>query len=159
MWVTESCYRDKRLIGDDSGHHIVFLGPVLFHFKKDDQTFTRFTLELQARSLETRKLKKIGVAIFHGVESLFPNMSKLYCVRHMKQRDEIKIGKLLVKLSAVKMKRYLKCSRKKYWQEKIWRILQNLCFFTSFRLRPHQNYVLRYSSVFFRPLITLYGNP
>ena len=123
MWVTDSCYRNKRLIGNDSGHHLVFLAPVLFHFKKDDQTFTRFILELQARNPETRKLKKIGVdmedAIFHEVQSLFPNVPKLYCFRHMKQRDEIKIGKLLAKLSAVKMKRYLKQSRKKYWQEKI----------------------------------------
>ena len=78
MWVTDSCYRNKRLIGNDSGHHLVFLGPVLFYFKKDDQTFTRFTLELQARNPETRKLKKIGVdmedAIFHEVQSLFPNV-------------------------------------------------------------------------------------
>ena len=37
-WVIDSCYRNKSLIGNDSGHHPVILGPVLFHFAKDDQT-------------------------------------------------------------------------------------------------------------------------
>ena len=80
MWVTDSYYRNKRLIGNDSGHHPVFLGPPLFHFTEDDQTFTRFPLELRASNPETRKLKKIGVdmedAIFNGVQSLFPDVSK-----------------------------------------------------------------------------------
>ena len=123
MWVTDSCYRNKRLIGNDSGHHPVFLGPALFHFTKEDQTFTRFALELQASNPETRKLKNTGVdmedAIFNGVQSLFPNVSKLYCFRHMKQRDEIKTGKLFAKFKCSEMKRYLKRSRKKYWREKI----------------------------------------
>ena len=74
MWVTDSCYRNKRLIGNDSGHHPVLLGPASFHFTKEDQTFTRFALELQASNPETRKLKKIGVdmedAIFNGVQSV-----------------------------------------------------------------------------------------
>ena len=61
MWVTDSSYQNKRLIGYDSGRHPVFLGPVLFHFTKDDQTFTWFALELQASNPETRKLKKISV--------------------------------------------------------------------------------------------------
>ena len=72
MWVTDSCYRNKRLIGNDSGHHPVFLGPALFHFTKKDQTFTRFALELQASNPEMRKLKKISIdmedAIFNGVQ-------------------------------------------------------------------------------------------
>ena len=121
MWVTDSCYRNKRLIGSDSGHHPVFLGPVLFHFTKDDQTFTRFTLELQASNSETRKLKKIGVdmedAIFNGVQSLFPDVSKLYCVPRMKQRDEIKIGKLLAKFKCNEKEKVFKT--KQYWREKI----------------------------------------
>ena len=81
MWVTDLCYQNKRLIRNYSGHHPVFLGPFLFHFTKDNQTFTRFTLELQASNPETRKLKKIGVGmedpIFNGMQSLFPDVSKL----------------------------------------------------------------------------------
>ena len=98
MWVADSCYQNKRLIENASGHHPVLLGPALFHFTKDDQTFTWLALKLQASNPETRKLKRIGVdmedAIFNGVQSLFQDVSKLFCVRHMKQRDEIKIRKL-----------------------------------------------------------------
>ena len=58
-------------------------------------------MELQTNNPEARKLKKIGLdmedAIFNEVQSLFPDVSKLYCVCHMKQQDEIKIGKLLAK--------------------------------------------------------------
>ena len=52
---------------NDSGHHSVFLGPDLIHFTKEDQTFTRFALELQASNPETRKLKKIGVDMEHAI--------------------------------------------------------------------------------------------
>ena len=121
MWVTDSCYRNKRIIGNCSGQHPVFLGPVLFHFTKDDQSFTRLALELEANNPETRKLKKIGVdmedTVFNGVQSLFPDISKLYCVRHMKQRDEITIGKLLAKFKCSEDEKVFKA--KQYWREKI----------------------------------------
>ena len=118
MLVTDSCYQNKRLIGNDSGHHSVFLGPAFFHFIKEDQTFTRFALELQASNSETRKLKKIGVdmedAIFNGgVQSLFPDVPKLYCVRHMKQRDKIKIGKLLAKFKCSENEKVFKAKQEK----------------------------------------------
>ena len=123
MLVTDSCYQNKRLIGNDSGHHPVFLGLAFFHFIKDDQTFTRFALELQASNPETRKLKKIGVdmedAIFNGgVQSLFPDVSKLYCVRHMKQRDKIKIGKLLAKFKCSENEKVFKAKQEKILAEK-----------------------------------------
>lgn len=99
MWVTDSSYRNKRIIGNVSGEHPVFLGPALFHFTKDEKTFTRFALELQAEHPPIRNLKKIGLdmedAIFNGVKVMFPNVEQLYCVRHLQQRDEIKISKML----------------------------------------------------------------
>ena len=55
-------------------------------------------------------------AIFNGVESLFPDVSKLWCVRHMKQRNEIKIGKLLVKFKCSGKVKVFKA--KQYWREK-----------------------------------------
>ena len=122
MLVTDSCYQNKRLIGNDSGHHPVFLGLAFFHFIKEDQTFTRFALELQASNPETRKLKKIGVdmedAIFNGMQSLFPDVSKLYCVRHMKQRDKIKIGKLLAKFKCSENENVFKAKQEKILAEK-----------------------------------------
>lgn len=52
-------------------------------------------LEWQANNPETRKLKKIVVgmedAIINGVQSVFSDVSKLYCVRNIKQRDETKL--------------------------------------------------------------------
>ena len=52
-------------------------------------------LEWQANIPETRKLKKIFVdmedAIINGVQSIFSDVSKLYWVHHIKQRDETKL--------------------------------------------------------------------
>ena len=52
-------------------------------------------LEWQANNPETRKLKKIVVdmedAIINGVQSIFSDVSKLYCVHHIKQWDETKL--------------------------------------------------------------------
>ena len=79
--------------------HPVYLGPTLLHFTKDTQTFTRFALEIQAFNPETRGIKKIGVdiedAIYNGVQILFPEAQQLCCVRHLKQRDEIQILKMM----------------------------------------------------------------
>ena len=40
MWITDSSYQNKRVVGNVSGDHPVFLGPDLFHFTKDEKTFT-----------------------------------------------------------------------------------------------------------------------
>ena len=80
MWVTDSSYRNKRIVGNVSRDYPVFLGPALFHFTKDEKTFTRFALELQAEAPAIRDLKKIGLdmedAIFKGVKVLFPNVEQ-----------------------------------------------------------------------------------
>ena len=121
MWVTDSCYQNKRPIEDASGHHQDLLDPALFHFTKDDQTFTWLALKLQASNPETRKRKKIDVdmedAIFNGVQSLFQDVSKLYCVCHMEQRDEIKIGKFFAKFKYSENEKVFKVNH--YWREEI----------------------------------------
>ena len=45
-WMTDTCYRNKRLINPKTKSHPVFLGPMLFHFTKNKETFLRFALEL-----------------------------------------------------------------------------------------------------------------
>ena len=99
MWVTDSCYRNKRLISSTLGVHPIYLGPTLLHFTKDTQTFTQFALEIQVCNPETRGIKKIGVdmedAIYNGVKILFPEAQQLYCFRHLKQRDEMQILKIM----------------------------------------------------------------
>ena len=48
LWVTDSCYRNKRLVNNVWGENPNFLAPSLFHFTKDEQTFRRFAVELLA---------------------------------------------------------------------------------------------------------------
>ena len=66
---------------------------------KNKQTFTRFALEIQAFNPEARGIKKNGVdmedAIYNGVKILFPEAQQLYCVRHLKQQDEMQILKMM----------------------------------------------------------------
>ena len=50
---------------------------------------------------------------FNGVQSLSPDVSKLYCVLHMKQRDEIKIGKFLAKFKCSENEKVFKAKQEK----------------------------------------------
>ena len=104
LWVTDSCYKNKRLINNLTGNHPVFLGPLLFHFTKDESTFNRFVLEMMAMDLRVSQLKKIGIdmddAIYNGIKSIIPNVEHLYCVRHLQARDDKKISDLLAKTNA-----------------------------------------------------------
>ena len=106
LWVTDSCYRNKRLVNNVSGENPNFLAPSLFHFTKDEQTFRRFAVELLANP-RLANLKKIGVdmeeAIYNGLSSLLPNVEKLHCVRHLKQRDEAQIIKILNKFNGTEL--------------------------------------------------------
>ena len=56
--------------------------------------------------------------IFNGVQSLSPDVSKLYCVLHMKQRDEIKIGKFLAKFKCSENEKVFKAKQEKILAEK-----------------------------------------
>ena len=56
-------------------------------------------------------------AIFNGVQSLFQDVSKLYCVSHMEQRDEIKIGKFFAKFKYSENEKVFKVNH--YWREEI----------------------------------------
>lgn len=102
LWITDTCYKNKRLVNIRTGNNPVFLGPLIFHFTKDEDTFTRLAVEMIAMNqVIMSKLRKVGVdmedAIFNGIKKVIPNVSPLYCVRHLSQRDEIKINQLLGK--------------------------------------------------------------
>ena len=103
LWVTDSCYENYHLVNPRTREHPTFLGPSLFHFTNDDNTFSGFCIELLGCDQEVAGLKKVGVdmedAIFNGVEAVFPKVGKLYCVRHLKQQDEAKLIKLLAKIT------------------------------------------------------------
>eukprot|EP00794_Sanderia_malayensis_P002387 gene2387-2747_t len=99
LWVTDTCYRNKRIVHSSSGKHPVFLGPAMFHFTKGPDSFSRLALELIAADPGLRNLKKVGVdmeeAIFSGFKHHIPDLKRLLCVRHLSSRDEEKLLKLL----------------------------------------------------------------
>ena len=59
--------------------------------------------------MRTRSLIKmetdIEEAIFQGVSSILPEVEHLYCVRHLMQRDKLKINPLLQKVDFKKDER------------------------------------------------------
>lgn len=101
MWITDTSYRNKRLLNPATGKHPVFLGPIMIHFSKNDKAFARFALELVSANPKLKELKTIGVdlesAIFNGFKNMIPTLSRLVCVHHLKKRDEVKLLKLLEK--------------------------------------------------------------
>ena len=84
---------------DATGKSPVFFGPCMFHFKKDEEAFRRFALEMCAENPKLVGLKAVGVdmesAIYQGFKSIFKDLSRFIFVRHLQQRDETKIEKLL----------------------------------------------------------------
>lgn len=99
MWITDTSYRNKRLLNPTTRKHPVFLGPIMIHFSKTEKTFGRFALELVSANPNLKHLKKIGVdlesAIFKGFKNMIPTLKRLVCVFHLKKRDESKLSKLL----------------------------------------------------------------
>ena len=91
--------------------HPVYLGPTLLHFTKDTQTLTGFALEIQAFNPDARGIKKIGVnmedAIYNGVKIIFPEEQQLYCVRHLKQQDEMQILKMINRKKCTKKEKMM----------------------------------------------------
>ena len=101
MWVTDTCYRNQRLVSRRTKKHPVHLGPVMLHFSKDTETFRRFCLELISANPAISNLRKVGVdmeaAIFNGFRSAIGSLMQLYCVRHLQQRDIKAIDNLFKK--------------------------------------------------------------
>ena len=97
-------------------------------------------------------------AIFNGVQSLFPDVSKLYCVPHMRQWDEIKIGKLLAKFKFTESEKAFEANQEKILAGKNLTDFAKCMLFYIRQISPvklhpsnyiHQNYVLLSSSAFF----------
>ena len=86
VWVTDTCYHNKRIVNLETGNNSILLGPTLFHFTKDDKTFLRLALERLDTEPELINLKTIGADIEHtiakGFKRIIPNIKLLYCVRH-----------------------------------------------------------------------------
>ena len=87
FWITDTAYRNRRILNPDTGEHPVNLGPFMIHFTKDESTFRRFALELLSQNENLSKISRIGVdlesAIFKGFKGLLPNLNRLVCIRHL----------------------------------------------------------------------------
>ena len=92
LWVTDSCYKNDRIVHNVTGNHPVFL---------DESTFTTFALEMIALDPEVINIKQIGSdmekTIYNGFKAIIPSAGQLYCVQHLSQCDEKKLDKLLDK--------------------------------------------------------------
>ena len=87
LWLTETLYRNRRLVVDTTGKSPVFFGPCIFHFKKDKEAFRQLALEICAGNLKLIELKAVGVdmesAIYRGFKSIFKDLSRFLCVHHL----------------------------------------------------------------------------
>ena len=61
LWLTDMSYRNRRSVADTTGKSPVLFGPCMFHFKKDEEAFRRFALEICAGNPKLIELKAVGV--------------------------------------------------------------------------------------------------
>ena len=59
MWVTDTPYRNKKLVRYRAGKHPVLLRPTMFHFTKNEATFRRFCSEFLAANLDIDRVSHI----------------------------------------------------------------------------------------------------
>ena len=82
MWMTDTLYRDKRLLNSGSGKHPVFLGPVMIHVTKDKNTFMWLALEILASNSKLYEINRIGVdmesAIYNKFKKAKASITSLY---------------------------------------------------------------------------------
>ena len=101
LWITDTSYRNKRLVNIIDGGTPVHLGPIMLHFTKDEKTFGRFGLEILSANPNLKNVSFIGVdlesAIFTGLKTMIPGLRRLICVRHLMKRDESRLVDLLPK--------------------------------------------------------------
>ena len=78
LWVTDSCYKNTRIVNRATGNHSLFLGPLKFHFTKDKSTFSRFVLKMVPVHSNFSDLKKSGTnmdeSIYNGVKAVIPEV-------------------------------------------------------------------------------------
>ena len=81
LWITETSYRNKRLVNTIDRRTPVYLGPIMLHFTKDEKTFGRFGLEILSANPNLKNVSFIGVdlesAIFTGLKTMIPGLRRL----------------------------------------------------------------------------------
>ena len=91
LWLTDSTYTNEALI-DSRGKHLEFPGPSMWYFHKDQQIYRRFAAELVIQDPAFRGIRKIGHdrdhAIPNGLCDILQVPEKLWCTKHMMERDK-----------------------------------------------------------------------
>ena len=59
LWITDTSYRNKRLINTIDGGTPVHLGPIMLHFTKDEKTFGWFGLEILSANPNVKNISFI----------------------------------------------------------------------------------------------------
>ena len=93
LWVTDSCYKNTRIVNCTTGNHPVFLGSLIFQFTKDKSTLSRFALEMMEIDSSISHLKKRLAPTWMNQSTTASKswfLKQLYYVRHLRQRDEKK---------------------------------------------------------------------
>ena len=92
LWLTDTSYRNKRLVNTIDGGAPVRLGPIMLHFTRVEKTFGRFRLEIPSANLNLKNISFIGVdlesAIFTGLKTMISGLHRLICVCHFMRRIE-----------------------------------------------------------------------
>ena len=61
LWLTDTSYRNKRLLNESTGTSPVFLELCMFHFTKDEKAFGRFASEIRTGNSGFDDLKMLCV--------------------------------------------------------------------------------------------------
>ena len=81
LWVTESSYKNTQIANCTTGNHLVFLGPLMFHFTKDKSTFSCFGLEKMAIDSNISHLTMVGTnmdeSVYNVVKAVIPEVKQL----------------------------------------------------------------------------------
>ena len=104
-WLIDSWYSNLRLETDE-GKHLIFIGPNMIHFERDEFLFNQFISEMCSYRSNIRSLKTIGTdqdrIIYNDFSAEIPELNLLLCVFHLEKGDRKKLLQLNPQKGAVK---------------------------------------------------------
>ncbi|XP_065060451.1 uncharacterized protein LOC135687737 [Rhopilema esculentum] len=91
LWLTDSGFEYEALINEKGGHPM-FPGPYMWHFRKGQDSYRRFALEMTFQNPNLFEIKKIGHdldnAVAFGLKDVLRRADNLYCTQHLQKADE-----------------------------------------------------------------------
>ena len=105
LWLTDTVFKCKIIIRTSDKKHPYFIGPIMFPFRKTQETFQRFATEIAlVEGIENIKFvgSDLDSAIYNGFLSVFKS-AKNFCVWHLKKRDEAKLREMKASATATRL--------------------------------------------------------